>query len=76
MFVSSISELPAIDGLALARMLQAAPATRHATLMAMSGYGQEADRRAALAAGFDRYFVKPVDMDELAEALAGIRGSD
>jgi signal transduction histidine kinase/CheY-like chemotaxis protein len=68
--------LPDIDGLALARMLQADPATRHATLMAMSGYGQEADRRAALAAGFDRYFVKPVDTDELAKALAGIRGSD
>jgi signal transduction histidine kinase/ActR/RegA family two-component response regulator len=68
--------LPDIDGLALARMLQADPATRHATLMAMSGYGQEADQRAALAAGFDRYFVKPVDTDELAEALAGIRGSD
>jgi signal transduction histidine kinase/ActR/RegA family two-component response regulator len=68
--------LPDIDGLALARMLQADPATRRTTLMAMSGYGQEADRRAALAAGFDRYFVKPVDTDELAEALAGIRGSD
>jgi signal transduction histidine kinase/ActR/RegA family two-component response regulator len=65
--------LPDIDGLALAGMLQADPVTRHAVLMAMSGYGQEADRRAALAAGFDRYFVKPVDADELAEALAGIR---
>jgi signal transduction histidine kinase/ActR/RegA family two-component response regulator len=64
--------LPDIDGLALAGMLQADPVTRHAVLMAMSGYGQEADRRAALAAGFDRYFVKPVDADELAEALAGV----
>ena len=68
--------LPDIDGLTLAGMLQADPATRHAALMAMSGYGQDADRRAALAAGFDRYFVKPVDPDELAEALAGIKGLD
>jgi signal transduction histidine kinase/ActR/RegA family two-component response regulator len=68
--------LPDIDGLTLAGMLQADPAMRHAALLAMSGYGQEADRRAALAAGFDRYFVKPVDADELAEALAGIKGSD
>lgn len=68
--------LPDIDGLELAGMLQADPVTRHAVLMGMSGYGQEADRRAALAAGFDRYFVKPVDADELVEALAGIKGSD
>ncbi len=68
--------LPDIDGLELAGMLQADPITRHAVLMAMSGYGQDADRRAALAAGFDRYFVKPVDADELAEALAGIKRSD
>ena len=67
--------LPDIDGLTLAGMLQADPATRHAVLMAMSGYGQEADRRAALAAGFDRYFVKPVNAGELAGALAGMRHS-
>jgi signal transduction histidine kinase/CheY-like chemotaxis protein len=68
--------LPDIDGLTLAGMLRADPATRHTALIAMSGYGQEADRRAALAAGFDRYFVKPVDAEELAEALTGIRSAN
>jgi PAS domain-containing protein len=49
----------------LAGVLQAA-------LVAMSGYGQDADRAAALAAGFERYFVKPVDTGELAAMLDDI----
>ena len=70
--------LPDIDGLTLAGMLRADPVTRTAVLMAMSGYGQEADRNAALAAGFERYFVKPVDVQDLAEAFSAIgrRGRD
>jgi signal transduction histidine kinase len=62
--------LPEIDGLALARALCADPRTQGAILIALSGYGKEADRQAALAAGFDAYFVKPVNIDALAEALA------
>jgi CheY-like chemotaxis protein len=62
--------LPEIDGLALARALRADPRTQGATLIALSGYGKEADRQAALAAGFNAYFVKPVNIDALAEALA------
>lgn len=61
--------LPKIDGLALARALRADARTQGAVLIALSGYGKEADRQAALAAGFDAYFVKPVNIDALAEAL-------
>jgi len=70
--------LPDIDGLTLAGMLREDPVTRTAVLMAMSGYGQEADRQAALAAGFERYFVKPVEVQDLAEAFSAIgrRGRD
>jgi signal transduction histidine kinase/ActR/RegA family two-component response regulator len=64
--------LPDIDGLTLARMLRADPLTRDMALLAMSGYGRESDRAAALTAGFDRYFVKPVDAGELARVLAEI----
>jgi CheY-like chemotaxis protein len=64
--------LPDIDGLTLAAMLRADPLTRDAVLIAMSGYGQQSDREAALGAGFDRYFVKPVDIDLLGAALAEI----
>jgi two-component system, sensor histidine kinase len=39
----------------------------------MTGYGQPEDRRRALQAGFDRYFVKPVDPPVLAQLLAGVQ---
>jgi len=62
--------LPDIDGFSLARALRADARTRHATLIALSGYGQDVDRAMALDAGFDQYYVKPVDVDVLADALA------
>jgi PAS domain S-box-containing protein len=64
--------LPDMDGNELARRLRAAPDTRGIVLVAVTGYGQEQDRRAALEAGFDHHLVKPVDMDRLAGLLAGM----
>jgi PAS domain S-box-containing protein len=62
--------LPEMDGNELARRLRADPRTRQALLVAVTGYGQEQDRRAALEAGFDHHMVKPVDLDRLASILA------
>jgi len=62
--------LPGIDGYELARRLRAQPATRHALLVAITGYGQDSDRRLATEAGFDRHLVKPIDFDSLQNALA------
>jgi PAS domain S-box-containing protein len=64
--------LPDMDGNELARRLRAAPDTRGIVLVAVTGYGQEGDRLAALEAGFDQHLVKPVDMDRLAGLLANI----
>ncbi|MGZ3182032.1 MAG: ATP-binding protein [Telluria sp.] len=61
--------LPDMDGYELARRLRAEPATASSTLVAVTGYGQEKDRRAATEAGFDHYLVKPVSNDKLAELL-------
>jgi PAS domain S-box-containing protein len=65
--------LPDIDGNELARRLRAQPETAHSVLIALSGYGQEQDRRAALAAGFSAHLVKPVDIEALTSLLAGVR---
>ncbi len=62
--------LPEIDGNELARQLRAQTETAAATLIAVTGYGQERDRRNSLAAGFDQHMVKPLDIDRL-EALLG-----
>jgi CheY-like chemotaxis protein len=66
--------LPDMDGNELARRLRAQPETAHCVLFAVSGYGQEQDRREALAAGFSDHLVKPVDFERLAGLLAGGRG--
>jgi DNA-binding response OmpR family regulator len=63
--------LPGLDGYELARRLRAqlGPALR---LVAVTGYGQEEDRRRSLEAGFDAHLVKPADLDELHALLAGV----
>jgi DNA-binding response OmpR family regulator len=43
-----------------------------ALLLALTGYGQEDDRRKALEAGFDHHFVKPVDFDALRALLGSV----
>jgi PAS domain S-box-containing protein len=63
--------LPGMDGYALARHLRGDPATAKARLIALTGYGQPGDRELSRAAGFDRHLVKPADLQQLAQALAG-----
>jgi PAS domain S-box-containing protein len=66
--------LPDIDGYALARRLRAMaevqPARSPALYLALTGYGQAHDKVLSKAAGFDRHFVKPVDLEALLAALA------
>lgn len=64
--------LPDMDGNELARHLRAQPETAKATLVAVTGYGQEHDQHNAENAGFDHYFVKPVDSRKLASLLNDI----
>jgi signal transduction histidine kinase/CheY-like chemotaxis protein len=64
--------LPGMSGVELARRLRKLPGSEQAVLMAISGYGQRSDRAEAAEAGFDEYFVKPVDGDALSAALAGV----
>ena len=56
--------MPGTDGYEVARALR----LRHGgevTLVALTGWGQDADRRRALEAGFDYHLIKPVDPNEL-----------
>ncbi|KIG02942.1 hybrid sensor histidine kinase/response regulator [Caballeronia concitans] len=64
--------LPDMDGNELARRLRERPETADATLIAVTGYGQDEDRQRSAQAGFDHHLVKPVIMEQLAALLAGI----
>jgi CheY-like chemotaxis protein len=62
--------LPLLDGHEVARRLRSMPASAPLLLIALTGYGQPTDRAAALEAGFDCHFVKPVDPDDLMRCIA------
>jgi PAS domain S-box-containing protein len=62
--------LPGLDGCGVARALRLNPATARARLLALTGYGQEEDRRRSREAGFDHHLVKPADPEELQRLLA------
>jgi signal transduction histidine kinase/ActR/RegA family two-component response regulator len=61
--------LPGINGYEVARRLRALPMSGTIALIALTGYGQDEDRRRALQSGFDRHLVKPVDAERLTQAL-------
>ena len=54
-----------MDGHAVARAFRADPDLASACLIALTGYGQEEDRRRALDAGFDAHLTKPADLERL-----------
>ncbi|HVW70632.1 MAG TPA: ATP-binding protein [Steroidobacteraceae bacterium] len=62
--------LPDVSGYEVARRMRAESTDgRPLTLVALTGWGSEEDRRRAQAAGFDSHFVKPVDLDKLSDIL-------
>ena len=62
--------LPGMDGYRVARALRENPATAAARLIALTGYGQDEDRRRAREAGFDEHLTKPADPAVLGSLLA------
>jgi CheY-like chemotaxis protein len=53
----------------VARRLRQIPRLEGVKIVAMTGYGQEADLQLAREAGFDSHQVKPVDFAKLSELL-------
>lgn len=63
--------LPMIDGLELARRIKADPNNRDVRLVAVSAYSHDDMLESARLAGFDAYFVKPVLINDLLQAIHG-----
>jgi signal transduction histidine kinase len=61
--------MPKLDGCEVARRIRAESWGRDAVLVALTGWGQEADRRRSREAGFDMHLVKPVDPATICDML-------
>ncbi len=64
--------LPDIDGYEVARRLRHQPSCAETTLVALSGYGRDEDKRRAREAGFDHHLLKPADLDALHAILVSV----
>jgi PAS domain S-box-containing protein len=62
--------LPGMDGFQLAQEMRKQTATANALLIAVTGYGQAADRLRSQEAGFDHHLVKPVSAEEIQRVIA------
>jgi PAS domain S-box-containing protein len=62
--------MPDLSGYEVARALRLEPWATDLQLIALTGWGQDEDRRRALEAGFDYHLTKPVDLDQLQHLMA------
>ncbi len=67
--------MPLLDGYEVARRIRAQAWGKRITLVALTGWGQDSDRRRSREAGFDSHLVKPLDLAKLTELLARLPAS-
>jgi PAS domain S-box-containing protein len=68
--------MPRLDGYAATRAIRSEPWGRDVAIVALTGWGQEADRTRSREAGCDAHLVKPVTLDSLQQVLAELLGDD
>jgi CheY-like chemotaxis protein len=62
--------MPKLDGYEVARRIRAEPWGKRTVLIALTGWGQDEDRRRSREVGFDSHLVKPLDPEALSKLLA------
>jgi CheY-like chemotaxis protein len=68
--------MPGMDGYEAARRMREQPGLGNVVLAALTGWGQQADRRRTAEAGFDHHLVKPPEPQALEDVLAGLKRRD
>jgi len=68
-------KMPGIDGYEVARRIRQQADSRDVTLIALTGWGHEEDRRHTQEAGFDHHLVKPINFAKLGELLQDFSSS-
>jgi signal transduction histidine kinase len=64
--------MPGLDGYEVARRIRAQPWGRDVTLVALTGWGQDNDRKRSGEAGFDAHWVKPLELKRLWNLLESL----
>jgi signal transduction histidine kinase len=64
--------MPGMDGYEVANQVRQHPQLKDVTLIALTGWSQEEDRRRCRKAGFDHHMIKPVDFDALQALLVSL----
>jgi CheY-like chemotaxis protein len=71
LIISDIS-MPGMDGYELAREIRRRPEWNDISLVAVTGYGQESDKKLAKEAGFNSHVVKPISKGDLGRLLVSL----
>ena len=64
--------MPRLNGYDTCRRIREQPWGKNVVLVALTGWGQEEDRRRSQEAGFNEHLVKPVEPAALEKLLAGL----
>jgi PAS domain S-box-containing protein len=64
--------MPRLDGVEAARRIRTLPHGGHVLIVALTGWGQEADRQRTRDAGMDHHLIKPVSLDALQSVLGAL----
>jgi two-component system, cell cycle response regulator DivK len=68
-------QLPGMDGRAALKVLKADTSTQHIPIIALTAYAMKGDQESLLAAGFDGYLSKPINIKELPQVVESyVRG--
>ncbi|HKQ25744.1 MAG TPA: ATP-binding protein [Burkholderiales bacterium] len=65
--------MPGMSGYEVARRIRASQQEPRASIVALTGWGQDEDRRRVREAGFDHHLVKPADLEALRSLIASIQ---
>jgi CheY-like chemotaxis protein len=66
--------MPGMNGYEVARRIRASHDAEAPVLIALTGYGQDDDRRRAQEAGFDFHLTKPASIEQLTSLLSHASG--
>jgi CheY-like chemotaxis protein len=64
--------LPSLNGFEACRLIREQPRGKRVVIIALTGWGQDEDRRRSREAGFDHHLVKPVDPQALMKMIADL----